>query len=94
MRGEMVWFNEAKEHGFIIDGGGRAPLRARERLRPGAAPVGRCGGRAVTFERVEDKTGMRAVDVSFVDEADARRARPRRNQNRFAPDRNAAILGA
>ncbi len=81
MRGEMVWFNEAKEHGFITTEGGERLYVHLSGFAPGAAPVGRCGGRAVTFERVEDEAGTRAVDVSFVDEADARRARPRRNQN-------------
>lgn len=81
MRGEMVWFNEAKEHGFITTEEGERLYVHQSAFAPGAVPVGRCGGRAVTFERVEDADGTRAVDVSFVDEADARRARPRRNQN-------------
>jgi cold shock CspA family protein len=81
MRGEMVWFNEAKEHGFITTEDGERLYVHESGFVPGAAPVGRCGGRPVTFERVEDETGIRAVGVSFVDEADARRARPRRNQN-------------
>jgi cold shock CspA family protein len=81
MRGEMVWFNEAKEHGFITTEDGERLYVHQSGFAPGTAPVGRCGGRAVTFERIEDESGIRAVDVAFVDEADARRARPRRNQN-------------
>jgi cold shock CspA family protein len=81
MRGEMVWFNEAKEHGFITTEDGERLYVHQNGFQSGMVPVGRCAGRVVTFERVEDDTGIRAVEVAFLDEADARRARPRRNQN-------------
>jgi cold shock CspA family protein len=81
MRGEMLWFNEAKEYGFINTDDGERLYVHLSAFADGAAPVGRCAGRIVTVERVTDEMGVRAAQVAFVDDADARRARPRRNQN-------------
>jgi cold shock CspA family protein len=80
MRGNMIWFNAAKGHGFIS-------TEHDERLYVDAAgfvlgnlPVGRCAGRAVTFERRDDDDSVHAVNVAFVIEAEPRRARRRRHE--------------
>jgi cold shock CspA family protein len=80
MRGTMIWFNGEKGFGFI-------QTEEDERLYVGEAgfalgnvPVGRCGGKEVTFERVwADEGPTRAVNVAFPTESDSRRARQRRH---------------
>jgi cold shock CspA family protein len=81
MRGEMLWFNEAKQYGFINTDDGERLYVHLSAFTDGGAPIGRCAGKIVTFERVADDLGVRASAVSFVEDGDARRARPRRNQN-------------
>lgn len=81
MRGSMLWFNEEKEYGFIEAEDGERVYVHRNGFVEGAAPVGRCAGRAVDFERVTNELGVSATGVSFVDDLNGPRARPRRNQN-------------
>ena len=77
MRGEMLWFNEVKSYGFIeTEDGERLYIHSSGFVE--GAPSGRCAGRPVALRLVADDLGRRAVDVSFVDENAARRARPRR----------------
>jgi len=79
MRGKMIWFNGEKGFGFI-------QTEDDERLYVGEGgftldnvPVGRCGGREVTFERMwADGGPTRAVNVAFPGESESRRARQRR----------------
>lgn len=75
--GKMLWFNEAKGHGYIeTDDGERLPVD-REGFIGGAAPVGRCGQLLVTLT-VGERAGQRiAVDVSLVADDHPRRARRR-----------------
>ena len=80
MRGEMLWFNEAKAYGFIATEENERLYVHASGFAAGSAPVGRCAGRPVSFERVVDEYGARAVGVSFVEEAAAGRARIRRGQ--------------
>ena len=77
MRGEMLWFNEAKNHGFILtDADERLPVFG-EGFARGERPVGRCAQRAVTFE-VDDSDGTRrATNVVFECDPAGRRARSR-----------------
>ena len=77
MRGQMLWFNQVKDHGFIRTDEG-------ERLRvdgPGFAagerPEGRCAEKVVTFQIEEGDEGRRAQNVVFEREVAARRARLR-----------------
>jgi cold shock CspA family protein len=77
MRGQMLWFNDKKDHGFIRTDEG-------ERLRvdgPGFAagerPEGRCAEKVVTFQIEENGEGRRAQNVVFVREVVGRRARLR-----------------
>ncbi|MEX2646829.1 MAG: cold shock domain-containing protein [Gaiellaceae bacterium] len=78
MRGEMLWFNEEKGHGFIRTEDGERLYVHRTGFVGSRAPVGRCAGLAVIFEREEDREGSRAVDASLVELVEPRRARLRR----------------
>jgi len=77
MRGEMLWFNETKNNGFILtDEDERLPVFG-EGFARGERPVGRCAQRPVTFD-VDDSDGTRrATNVVFTSDPDARRARSR-----------------
>jgi cold shock CspA family protein len=80
--GEMIWFNNAKDLGFIATAKGeRLPVHGSD-FKDGGRPQGRCGGRAVAFRVVGEGPDARAVDVAFVDEAAPRRARIRRSAGR------------
>ena len=77
MRGQMIWFNGKKDHGFIRTDEG-------ERLRvdgPGFAagerPEGRCAEKVVTFEIEGRGQGRRAQNVVFERQVVAHRARLR-----------------
>lgn len=74
----MIWFNPAKQHGFIrTDEGER--LRVDESgLEPGHLFGDRCRGTRVRFERVGGaQEEARAVDVTVVPLVIGRRARSR-----------------
>jgi CspA family cold shock protein len=81
MRGEMLWFNETKDYGFITTEAGERLYVHRTGVT-GDAPTGRCAGRVVALDLVVDDFGRRATEVSFVDAGDAPRARPRRSSVR------------
>jgi len=73
----MLWFHEAKGHGFIATDEGERLYVEREGFVEGAAPIGRCAGLRVEF-RIDEQRGVRmAVDVSVVSDAASRRARRR-----------------
>jgi hypothetical protein len=76
MRGEMLWFNEAKDHGFIMTEEGERLAVAGEGFAAGEKPVGRCAHKVVTFE-VHDEGAREARNVVFEPELPARRARMR-----------------
>jgi hypothetical protein len=71
----MLWFNEAKDQGFIMTDEGERLAVAGEGFAVGERPVGRCAHRVVTF--VIDDSGDRrqARSVAFEPEIAARRAR-------------------
>jgi len=77
MQGTMIWFNPAKQHGFIrTDDGER--LRVDETgLEPGHAFGDRCRGTRVSFDRVAASDDARAVNVAVLPLDTARRARLR-----------------
>ena len=77
MNGKMLWFNAEKGFGFIQTEDDERLYVAESGFEPGHVPAGRCAGRDVVFERVED-TSPRAINASFPPEAEARRARLRR----------------
>ena len=73
----MLWFNETKDHGFIMTDEGERLAVAGEGFAPGERPEGRCAHRLVTFE-VNGRNGSReAHAVTFVRDETARRARMR-----------------
>lgn len=76
MKGAMLWFDEAKDYGFILTDDGERLYVDRAGFVDGA-PVGRCARLPVEL-RIEERSGKRiAVDVSLVQEEPARRARRR-----------------
>jgi 'Cold-shock' DNA-binding domain len=69
MLGKMIWFNNEKGYGFILtEDDERLPV-ARGGFLPNEEPPAdtRCGGRVVSFERV-DGDEPHAVNVAFVPE--------------------------
>jgi cold shock CspA family protein len=81
-RGEMIWFNNVKDLGFIATAKGERLSVDGSDFKDGGRPQGRCGGRVVAFRVVGEGPDARAVDVVFVDEAAPRRARIRRSAGR------------
>jgi len=77
VNGTMLWFNEAKGHGYVRTEDGERLHVDRGGFVGGAPPVGRCAGLPVRL-RVDEQNGERiAVDVSLVVEERPRRARRR-----------------
>jgi hypothetical protein len=75
MQGEMLWFNEAKDYGFILTEEGERLAVAGDGFVGGERPVGRCARKVVTFE-VDASGGERhAQNVTFPRQVVARRAR-------------------
>ena len=85
MQGTMIWFNEAKGHGFIRTEDDERLYVARSGFLPGQEPRPRCKGHTVTFDREMHDDDAFAANVSFVVQEDPRRARIRssRGGSRF-----------
>jgi cold shock CspA family protein len=65
MRGQMLWFNEDKDHGFIrTDEGERLQVDGSGFVQ-GMRPEGRCADKVVTFEIDENAGKRRALNVIF-----------------------------
>ena len=77
MRGTMLWFNEAKAHGFILSEEGERIYVHRDDFLPGEVPVGRCATRPVLFKILERDEQRIAVNVSMEEEQASQRARRR-----------------
>ena len=77
MRGEMLWFNEAKDHGFIMTEEGERLAVAGDGFAAGERPVGRCARKVVTFEIDAGSEAREARNVVFEQEVVPRRARMR-----------------
>jgi hypothetical protein len=77
MRGQMLWFNEAKDHGFIMTDEGERLAVAGEGFATGERPVGRCAHRVVSFEIDASGETRQARKVAFERAVVARRARIR-----------------
>ena len=75
MRGKMLWFNEAKDYGFIETDEGERLYVQRSGFVEGQAPVGRCAGLAVQFDVADDAGDRSAIGASVIPERDQRRAR-------------------
>jgi hypothetical protein len=82
VKGTMLWFDEARDYGFVLTDDGERLRVDRDGFVDGAAPVGRCARRPVKLS-VEERDGDRvAVDVSLVAEESPRRARRRSSATR------------
>jgi hypothetical protein len=73
----MLWFDEAKDYGFVLTDDGERVYVDRDGFVDGAAPVGRCARRPVNLSVVERDGERMAVEVSLVAEESPRRARRR-----------------
>jgi hypothetical protein len=76
MRGEMLWFNERKNHGFILTEEGERLSVLGEGFADGV-PAGRCAQAMVTFDVSEESGTRQATNVVFEPAVAARRARRR-----------------
>jgi hypothetical protein len=77
MRGTMLWFNEAKDRGFILTDEGERLAVLGDGFADGMKPKGRCAQAPVSFE-VAEREGVRSAEaVVFVAEGNPRRARRR-----------------
>ena len=77
MRGQMLWFNEARDHGFIMTDEGERLAVAGIGFAGEERPVGRCAHKVVSFEIDESMDTRQAQNVVFVPEVSVRRARRR-----------------
>jgi hypothetical protein len=77
VNGAMLWFNEAKDCGFILTEEGERISVHRSAFLPGEAPVGRCAGRAVRLTATVQNGKRVAIDVSMAPEVAHGRARRR-----------------
>jgi cold shock CspA family protein len=78
MRGRMLWFNRAKDYGFIMTDEDERLAVAGDGFAPGERPEGRCAEMPVSFEVGESDGVREAQNVVFETEPAARRARLRR----------------
>jgi len=78
MEGTLIWFNPAKDHGFIRTEDGERLRVDRDGFAAGTLLGDRCRGTRVTFDRTpEENEDARAVNVAVVPLDAARRARSR-----------------
>jgi cold shock CspA family protein len=80
MEGSMLWFNVDKGYGYIQTDEDERLYVDSSGFAPGHEPPPRCKGAAVTFERQALEGDPRAVDVAFVVQDVARRARLRHSR--------------
>jgi hypothetical protein len=73
MRGTMLWFNVVKDIGALQTVQGERVDVPGTAFSPGKKPVGRCAGMAVEFHSTDGVV----TDLSFVGDANPRRARLR-----------------
>jgi hypothetical protein len=73
MRGTMLWFNDEQDFGALRTERGVRIEVPGTAFAPGEKPEGRCAGRAIEFQYVDAAIS----DVTFVSDADQRRARMR-----------------
>ena len=76
MRGVMLWFDEARDYGFILTEDEERLYVHRDGFVDGA-PVGRCARRPVRLEVAERDGTRMAIEVSLVSEELHGRARRR-----------------
>jgi hypothetical protein len=84
VKGKMLWFDEAKDYGYVLTDDGERLRVDRDGFVDGAAPVGRCARCPVNLSVVTRGGERIAVDVSLVSETSPRRARRRSSSIRSA----------
>jgi hypothetical protein len=77
MRGKMLWFNEAKDLGFIMTDDGERLAVLGAGFARGNRPKGRCAHQDVTFEISENGATRHAEHVRVERDAVAHRPRIR-----------------
>ena len=77
MRGQMLWFNEAKDYGFIMTDDGERLAVAGDGFAKGEKPEGRCAHKVVTFEVDESGGERQAQNVVFEPDVVSRWAKMR-----------------
>jgi hypothetical protein len=77
LRGEMLWFNEVKDLGFIRTEEGERLSVLGPAFAGGERPQGRCARAAVTFEIDQTGDDRQAENVVLITPASPRRARLR-----------------
>lgn len=89
MRGAMLWFNPAKQHGFVRTEDGERLLVEVDGFAPGHELGDRCAGTVVEFDRQAAgvEGGYKAVAVTVVDVSSGRRARSHRSAMTIRPRR-------
>jgi len=65
MRGQMLWFNEDKDHGFISTDDGERLQVDGTGFAQGERPEGRCADKVVSFHIDETGGERRALNVVF-----------------------------
>ena len=81
MEGTMLWFNPAKQHGFIHTDNGERLRVDTDGLAAGEQFADRCRGTRVSFDlQAGSEEEARAVNVAVVPLVAARRARRRGNR--------------
>ncbi|HEU5277629.1 MAG TPA: hypothetical protein VFU26_01870 [Gaiellaceae bacterium] len=82
MNGTMLWFDESKDHGYILTEEDERLYVDRDGFVGRAAPVGRCARLPVRFS-IAERDGRRfAVDATLVEEEMRGRARRRTQRMR------------
>ena len=81
MRGTLLWFNEAKNHGFISTEEGERLYVHGSAFAGGNGIAGRCKGLAVSFEVAVDDGVRCATGVSLVPVVAPGRARLRHGRS-------------
>ena len=77
MRGTLLWFNEAKNHGFISTEEGERLYVHGSVFAESKRVAGRCKGLPVSFEVAVSEGGRSATGVSLVPQVAPQRARRR-----------------
>ena len=77
MHGTMLWFDEAKDYGFISTEDAERLFVHGTGFAEGIRPKGRCAGRAVGFVVTVDEGTRKAAEVVFAPDVAPRRARRR-----------------
>jgi len=77
MEGTMLWFNPAKQHGFIRTDDGERLQVDEDGFAAGHVIGDGCRGTRVSFDRAADRVEARAINVAVLPLLVPRRARMR-----------------